>query len=283
MKDYLKHWKVESSVFLKQGIRAEDLYLSEPLRLILSRLGVFFDQVGANGLLYGTAGCGKTSLVNYLSQTLDPRKFELMSLFVGARYTPGSDWLTPQLLDYFGLEAPVGRKKNLSNLLSQVSDVAEDGRRLLILVDGIEHFKKPSDFEPILTFHNWELLSKPCVNFLLLGRNEVLPLLKTTDLYQNFFLEIEWPDLGSTDIEQYIQKVLQSKGMPSSVFSLNAVQELARQSQSSMKRLQNILEQSLVLGAELGVKKIDADLIKQATLSSLPSNGGLLNMRDSVS
>lgn len=283
MKDYLKHWKVDSPVFLRQSFKPEDLFLGESSKLILARLTSLFSHPGGVGYIYGPSGCGKTSLTHYLLASLPPSEFEIMSVYIGARFAAGGeDWLTPQLQDFFGIDKESTKNHGFSGILSQISDIVEDQRKLVIVVDGVENFKSIEDFEPISRFVSWEAMSRPCVSFLLLGGNESLQLVKQTGLFQNLFVEIEWPELSSTDIEQFIQMALKTKKLSASLFSLNAVQELARQCQASMRRLINILEQCLIVAADQGLRKIDADLVRQATLLS-SGKVDLLNLRDSVS
>ena len=239
-------------------------YLSSRHKEVLAQLVLALQENRGIVKIIGEAGTGKTTLCRSFLKELESG-IEFAYLF-----HPCSDEL--ELIQYinaeFGLPAQ-SRNKNdlLSHLMRFIAEKKNEGRSVAVVVDEAQSLPTPL-LEELRILSNLETEKQKLFQVVLIGQPELNRVLRRPELHSlNQRIAAQW-ELSPLNVEEthgYIQHRINVCGGKGKVaFSRPAADIIFRASAGFPRLINRLAEQGLVSALQAGMKKIDAELIRQA-------------------
>lgn len=229
-------------------------------REMTARLNYLKETKGI-GLFTGNPGVGKTYTIRQFVEGLNkslyrPCYFSMSTIKVNEFYR--------QLAVGLGIE-PRYRKVDLFHQIQDRIDVLATQQKItpIIILDEAQylHSSVLQDITMLLNFHMDS--AKPCI-IILVG----LPSLATTlsravlePLRQRISTQYQIIGMEEKEIEPYITHKLESSGRSATLFEASAITALKNSALGSMRRLNTLVTQALIIGESKELQSISADII----------------------
>lgn len=232
-------------------------FMTSELRGIMEHIDAYLESSPTLMVVTAASGHGKTTFAKALHQTLDTRRHELlmMSLFHG-ELKPG--WLVGRLLRSIR-GAVLTESTDLSQLIEQLGpcldELAEDGRRLTVVIDNAHKISSADALAEIHTLIDLQAAVAPCLNFLLIGAEGLLSqILATPSLRHRLTYQTSLPLLTAEQCASYLLMRLREVDLADDTFTTAAIHEIHRAS-GGIFSLINIIAESVLTEAD--IKNID--------------------------
>ena len=241
-------------------------------RKALSYLGYGLAQGEGFIVITGEVGSGKSTLVAHLKGTIDPQR-----LTVGQVVTSklAEAEIVHDVAQSFGLDIDGHDKASaLGAIEGFLHREARAGRRCLLIVDESQNLAVEA-LEELRMLSNFQLGSHPLLQTLLLGQPEFRTTLQRHEaleqLRQRVIAAHHLEPMDRTEIEPYIVHRLQRVGWTGHPqFDQRVFAELHAASGGIPRRINQIANRLLLLGAVEGRMRIDAVMLK-AVLDEMAS------------
>ena len=223
-------------------------------------------------MLTGTFGCGKTLLAHTLFSRLNPNVFR-MALVANPRMKPvellraiarslGAEALPEKLsemsIDYFHEVIEKLLKNNI-----------QDGKRNLVIIDEAQTINDPDVFEELRMLLNYQTTENYLLTLFLMGQPELKEkIAKNKQFSQRIPMSFHLEPLKTAEVAGYIAHRLKVAGTTKQIFTDEAIKAIVENSGGIPRRINQICDMSLTLGAHAQVKKVDADLVQEAVRTS---------------
>lgn len=198
---------------------------------------------GMKGLaiLVGEVGLGKTLLARRLLETLPESEYEV-SLLVVLHEDVDATWVLKRIAAQVGVaDLPDNKVEILTRLLKRLEDIAETGKKAVVLIDEAHMFRSRTLMEEIRGLLNLELASQKLISLILFGLPELDSCLATDPaLAQRVAVRFNLKPLSSEIIIKYIEFRLNQAGVQDPIFSKEAIQRIVEYSKG-IPRLINVL------------------------------------------
>jgi general secretion pathway protein A len=146
--DHLAYYNLEREPFSIMPLTDFYYHNDEQDRAFL-RLKRVVEGMKGLGVLVGDVGTGKTLLARRLLENLPEEDYEV-SMLVVLHSDVTSDWLVRRIAAQFGVESHEGGKVDvLQRLFERLSNLAEEGKRCVILIDEAHMLRDTSLLEEI--------------------------------------------------------------------------------------------------------------------------------------
>ncbi len=232
-------------------------FMTSELREVMEHIDAYLESCPTLMVVTAASGHGKTTFAKALHQTLDTRKHELlmMSLFHG-ELKPG--WLVGRLLKAVRGTAQK-EAVDLSQLVEQLGpcldELAEDGRRLTVVIDNAHKISSADALAEIHTLIDLQAAVAPCLNFLLIGTESLLSqVLATPSLRHRLTYQTSLPLLTAEQCASYLLMRLKEVDLADDTFNSAAIEEIHKAS-GGIFSLINIIAESVLTEAD--IKNID--------------------------
>lgn len=245
-------------------------------RKALSYLGYGLAQGEGFIVITGEVGAGKSTLVAHLMATIDRER-----LTAGQIVTSNLDGaeLVHVAARAFGLDVAGHDKASaLAALELFLQDEARAGRRCLLVVDESQNLSIEA-LEELRMLSNFQLGAHPLLQTLLLGQPEFRALLQTSpqleQLRQRVIASHHLDAMEPGEIGPYVEHRLTRVGWQGNpAFDQRVYAELARASGGVPRRINQILNRLMLMGAVEQRSRIDSAMLKDV-LGDLASDGGM--------
>jgi general secretion pathway protein A len=255
---YLDYWKLKSYPF-ENTPDPNFFYLSNEHREALSRLTYAIQRNKGGILLTGEIGCGKTLLSRILIQqhneTLD------IALINNPSLVP-MDFLHETLYQ-FGIST--GSELNKSEILKILDERLmsnyQKHRSSLLIVDEAQTIYRDT-LEEIRLLLNFQLNDRYLLNLLFIGQPELREIIENNkQLNQRIAIRYHLNFLNSNETVEYINFRLKMAGAARPIFSEDALDEICVQSEGIPRKINNICDLALLIGAGTSASVIDKALV----------------------
>ena len=221
-------------------------------------------EVKGIGLFTGNPGTGKTYGLRQFTSSLSPSLYQVA-------YLPMSTLTTNQfykyLADSLGLEVKFSKIDNFTNIQNHLMKMSKEKRIVpIIIIDEAQHLKSEiiNDLKMLL---NFEMDSTNHCVLILAG----LPILKSQLSYNSYEairqrITIQYQIIGiePNEVKRYIESKLSSAGLHVPLFLEETMITLSNSCQGSIRKLNNILTQCLIMGANSNCRDIGNEIVMNA-------------------
>ncbi|MFO0014434.1 MAG: AAA family ATPase [Planctomycetota bacterium] len=278
---YLSYWRLSRSPFSLRH-PTMDYYLSGSISDALTRVEFLIHHGRRLGILFGPRGVGKSSFFQYFASrcTRFPKRVVGLVDFAGASPTLLARRFRDALQGEAGPErwqneSDVAEPSSLGRSIQEIDELLmvhnSIGRRPLLLLDNADEaaedifqtlailLRRPGHWSAILAVDESHLVEIP------------------RKILQECELRMDLPvwDLGLT--AEFFETTQAKCGFRSDVFSAPGIMRIHELGEGIPKRMFQLAELALAVGAERGVNAVDAELIDQVSeensFGSLLGNG----------
>lgn len=200
-------------------------------------------------VLVGDIGTGKTLLARRLLEKLPEDQYEV-SLLVVLHSDVDSDWLVKRIAAQFGVEHPEGTKVEvIGKLYERLVQLAEQGKRGVILIDEAHMLRKKELLEEIRGLLNLELPEQKLISFVMFGMPELDENLKSEPaLAQRMAVRYQLKNFTPEVVVDYVRFRLFHAGCDRQVFSADALARLHEYTNGNPRLINVVCDNALFEG-----------------------------------
>lgn len=240
----------------------EFLFMSKRHRLAFTMLEYGIQNRVGFSVICGEIGCGKTTLVRKLLDTLDE------SVTVGLVYNTHAEiadlleWIMLSFGQPYSNMTQVERYDRFQQfLLAEYSA----RRRVVLIVDEAQNLHAGA-LESLRMLSNINADKDQLLQIVLVGQPQLRALLNRPDLHQftqrigvDFFI----PPLGPAEVALYVRHRLKVAGREQELFREDALARIAEASKGVPRSINILCDTALVYGFSADAREIDAGLIEE--------------------
>ena len=236
-------------------------------------------ELGANGVISGEHGVGKTVMLQKVKEGLSPKLYSVITL---THTSLSAGDVLCALCQALGIEPSFRRSKTARSL---VEIWQREGRKPVLLVDEAQNLTAAALEELRLLMCASGQLSgthpRESLTMTLCGDRELLPKLKlgiNAPLLSRLGYQLQLEGLGEEEVETYLQARFEEVGIQTPPLETGAVPLIHKASEGNPRKINQLLQQAILLLLEAGLNRLDAALLQKA-MPKVPS----LQMRKSPS
>lgn len=258
---YEEFYELSGTPFAK-GIPTDKLFKSTEFTEVSNRLS-YVSKRHLFAVLTGECGTGKSTLLRYMSETLDSRKYHL--LYVSdSKLTPNNFYRL--LLEQLGV-APSWNKATAKRQLQEQMSIkqAVDGITTVCVVDE-SHLLNQEMLEEIRFMLNMKFDSVSPIALVLAGQPELwekLNLQKCTAIRQRIDIRCHLNKYDCSRTGDYIRHHLSIAGTSGEIFTDGAIQKIFEYSTGIPRMIDKICTNVLIYGSQNRLRLIDDHTVQR--------------------
>lgn len=263
--DYTSRFGLDFNPFIKNSkeITIETSEYNETL----CRLNVLLKTRGF-GILTGSPGKGKTTIIRNWSHTLNPSQYKVIY----------SSLSTLTVLEFYknlasklGLEPKMRKIDNFKIIQSEITRYAVEKRITPVIIIDEANYINNSILNDLKLLFNFEMDSKDRAVVLLVGLpqlNNTLRLGAHEPLRQRITMNYHLDGLNKEESKNYILRKLQGANCHTTLFSDGALEGVINASNGVPRMINKICNTCMLIGHNKGQTEINNDLVMMAVNES---------------
>lgn len=216
------------------------------------------------GLFTGNSGTGKTYGLRQFVSKLSPSLYQVV-------YMPMSTLTNSQfykyLADSLGLEIKHTKVENFINIQNHLIKMDKEKRILPIIIIDEAQYLKSEILNDLKILLNFEMDSINHCVLILSGQPSLKSQLSYTSyesIRQRISIQYQIIGIEADEVKTYITSKLSSAGLNVPLFLDETMITLANSCQGSIRKLNNILTQCLIIGANMKCRDIGNEIVMNA-------------------
>jgi len=256
---YLEYWGMERMPF--KNMPEPDFYFHSPQHEeTLTRMLFCVENDMGAGLVTGVFGCGKTLIVSLLKSRLDRRHYQFA--VVSNPLLNDVELLRMILIKTGASSVPTAKADVIQLLETTLIDNHRDGRQTVVIIDEAHIIELRDTFEEIRMLLNYQSEGKSLISLFLVGQPELgLKVDLNKPLAQRIAMRGHLGPFGPEDTDAYVRHRLTTAGAGREIFSDRAFELVHDLSGGIPRRINNICNLALLLGATRSLETIDEMVI----------------------
>ena len=259
---FRRFYNLSSNPFTK-SVASRDAFSTEDLRAVHGRLDYLLNA-GGIGLVTADPGSGKTFAVRTWSERQNPNVVKIVYM---SMTTVSATEFYRQLCGELGL-VPAFRKVDMfRDLQAQLRNLCEEKRmRVMIVVDEAQYLQ-PSVLRDLKMLTNFDMDSRDCFALLLVGQPVLAQQLNRQPneaLRQRIVVNYAMEGVDEEQACAYVREMLRKAGGDPDLFDPAALAGAYAASGRSLRRLNSIVVNALMIGAQQQASHIDAEMVISA-------------------
>ncbi len=231
-------------------------------------------------LLTGDNGTGKTTLVHYFANSLGP---DVKIVKVSDSHYGCIDFYNI-FAKSFNLNKEITTKPAFFVHLNFILKKAYSDNEKIVLIIDDAHKLNTDVLKELDNLSDIEINNKKMINILMVGENELDELIiqqSPDKISKKITVRCSLDPLTKKETAKYIKHHLESAGIKRKIFTSKAVREIYSFSRGNPCLINRICDRALVNGHSMGIKKIDAETIKECSgeHQTLQSDSGEQNKK----
>jgi len=253
------YWEMKFNAF-SNSTTDNYCFESDDFKQATARLKYLYETKGI-GLFVGIPGTGKTRTIKVSVESLNPSLFKVF-------YAPLS---SVTVLDFYkaiaiglGIDPPHKKIDLFNGIQERIVSLAKDKRVTPVIVcDEAQHLnaKILKDLKIIL---NFDMDSAKYAVLILAGSTTLATNLSMSGheaLAQRILINYTFTGLSKDELAEYIVSKLRNCGVNQTIFQDNAIEALWNCCSGSLRVINSLAENCLRIGAQMGAKIIDPDIV----------------------
>jgi type II secretory pathway predicted ATPase ExeA len=227
------------------------------------RLNYLKDTLGI-GLITGNPGVGKSFALRKFAEDLNPNLYKVC-------YLPLS---TVSINDFYnslaislGLE-PKNRKIDKFNQIQErITNLYESSRITPVIIIDEAQYLKGTILQELALLLNFNMDSRKNCILILTGLPQLAQTLSRAQfepLKQRIITQYEFGGLEREDVASYIETMVKSANGKAKIFTESSFDALGSNAGKSIRKLNNLVTQSMIIGAKRKKKTIDIEIVYDA-------------------
>lgn len=259
--DYLDFYGLSQEPFSVMPI-TKFYYHSEQHDRALEKLQYAVSTMKGLAVLIGGLGTGKTTLARRLLDSLPDDEYNA-SLLVIIHSDVDSTWLIKRVATQLGVQNVASEKVDiLSQLYERLVQIAEEGKKTVILIDEAQMLKKPSLMEEFRGLLNLELPDRKLLSFVFFGLPELEDCLRADPpLAQRVAVKCRLQPFNSDTTQAYIHHRMSLAEVDDPIFTNEACASIHEHSKGIPRLINVICDNALFEGYVRKKRTIDLDII----------------------
>ena len=256
---YTEYWELDRKPFENTPDPAF-FYLSAEHADALDRFVYLIQERKGAGLLTGEYGCGKTTMVRVLGERLDLSQHRVAYLNY-PRFGP--DQLLGEILYQLGEDKEGDNVERMHRLGEIFYRTNLEGGHTLVIVDEAQIIPDESVLEELRLLLNYQLESEHLVTFMLIGQPELRErVMRLPQLDQRIAVRYHLHSFDRYNTGSYVAYRLEVAGCERQIFTDEALDEIYERTLGTPRRINNVCDMSLFMGARKGAREIDAEIVR---------------------
>ena len=261
------YYGISKNMFQKE-VEAEQLYQSSSYKEGMNRLE-YLKVVKGIGLVTGVTGVGKTTLMRGFAESLNKDKYNV--IYISLTNSKSFEFLT---IICQALRISLG-DCYLSNIKRRIQEEIikqkkEYGKETIIIIDNAEKLKKEilCDFDFLYEFH---YDSEDYTSIVLCGEADITKELKKStyeSLRQRLVFTYHLQGLEREETKEYLKTRFELGGQSKMIYTDNAVNVLHNASHGIIRKLNTLVNLSMIVGYQLKKEQIDEEMVRVAVEES---------------
>jgi type II secretory pathway predicted ATPase ExeA len=262
-KMFKAHYGMAFNPFDKQQVNAKDAFVSRDHKEMTSRLAHLRDVRGI-GVFTASPGFGKTFALRCFAESLDPRQCKM-------EYVPMS---TVSVMDFYrqfcslvGADVSYRKSTMFDAIQERVFTLYKEKKRPLILAVDEAHELNADILKDLKMLMNQKYDHINCFTLILIGEphlNHILEKPVHEALRQRVAIHYNFDGLGDEEVPAYLSHKLRIAGAPQGIVEDSAVGSIHGYCRGNPRLIDNLMTDALMLGAQLGRKTIDSEIVLAA-------------------
>lgn len=261
---YTSYYAMSSNPFLK-GTSTKHAYKSNDYKNIMERLN-YLKEIKGIGLFVGNPGLGKTYTIRSFINTLNKDLYKVI-------------YISPTNLRLFDFYKIIGNEFNIdvgscykTDLYEKIQNaikklVNEDKIQPIIIIDDA-HFLSRKILSEFKILYDFEMDSKDYTTVILCGHADLKKELSKNiydSLKQRIIVNYQMKGFSREEVKEYIETRLKiATTNNKEIFEKDALNALYSCSKSSPRRLNTLVVNSLIIGAQSKREKINSEIVMNA-------------------
>lgn len=224
----------------------------------------YLKQAKGIGVFTGNPGVGKSYALRKFAASLNENLYQVCYF---ALSTVSVTEFYRSLSLQLGLEPRFRKIDNFNGIQERLTSLEREQRKTAVLILDEAHYLKSSILQDLTMLMNFEMDSKNRAIVILTGLPCLASNLSRAPLEpfrQRIVTQYQVHGIETSDVTMYIETKLKKAGRTTPLFDDSAVSALAQNCNASMRRLNNLLVHSLVIGATQGKETIDTEVVFSA-------------------
>ncbi|MDR0491852.1 MAG: AAA family ATPase [Oscillospiraceae bacterium] len=249
--------------FDKHSLKVKDFFESNDYRQMLDRLN-FLKDVNGIGVFTATPGMGKSYVLRCFNNSLNTNLYQMRYICLS---TISVAEFYKQLCEELGLDAKGGKTVMFKAIQERIFYLFKEKRCPLILAVDEAQYLNAGILKDLKMLMNYQYDSLNCFSLILSGEphlNFTLEKPVNEALKQRITVHYNFAGLAPDEIPEYIKHKISIAGGSMSIFAPDAISVIAGFCHGNPRIIDNLISDALMLGAQLAVQPINADVIMAA-------------------
>lgn len=261
---YTSYYGMSCNPFLKE-VDPENRFESNDYKQLINRFN-YLKEIKGMGVFTGPPGYGKTFTVRSFINDLNRDLYKIIYLSIAQKFT---------LFDFFkeigeALNIDTGacyRTDLYNNIQKEIIKLVEVHKVQPIIIIDDAHNLSREILKNLKILFDFKMDSKDYTIIILMGHPELKTELSKTihdSIHQRIIVNYKMNGLSREEVREYVSSRLAIANVNNEIFQEDALNALYSCSKSSPRRLNTLILNSLMLGYQYKLDKVNSEIIMEA-------------------
>ena len=263
---FKEYYGFSKNPFDKQTISEKDAFASNDHKEATSRLGYLKNMRGI-GVFTASPGFGKTFALRCFAKNLDRNLFEVAYICLS---TVSITEFYRQFCAALGIDAPHGKPAMFRAIQDRLYHLFKEKKKPFVLILDEANELSSAILKDLKMILNHDYDTMYCFTLVLAGEphlNHILEKPIHEALRQRIVIHYSYTGLSDSETEQYLRHKLRVAGAAESILGEGTLPALIGYARGCPRLLDNLMNQALMLGAQLQKPTLDAEVMMAAVNS----------------
>jgi type II secretory pathway predicted ATPase ExeA len=260
---FREYYGFSKNPFDKQSLSEKDAFQSKDHKEMTNRL-CFLKNFRGVGVFTSDPGFGKTFALRCFAKSLDRNLHELAYLCLS---TVGVTEFYRQFCAALRIDAPYGKAAMFKVIQDRLFHLFKEKKKPFLLVLDEAHELSPAILKDLKMLMNHDFDSMNCFTLVLVGEphlNRILEKPIHEALRQRVAIHYNFSGLSDTETERYVLHKLHVAGAAESILGAGTLPAIIGYARGCPRLLDNLMNDALMLGAQLEKPSLDIDVMMAA-------------------